>query len=87
MNYSCRFTDGKTVAQRNEMSYISRDMQEIPSGQRTSFIVCCTVSSTSVKTQIEMMIVEQRGNTSMIQTFFFYDTCIMEKKCEQTVKK
>lgn len=59
------------MALRNEMSYISHNMQEIPSGQRT-FIVFCTVSSTPVKTQIEIMMVEQRGNTSMIQTFFLW---------------
>lgn len=53
------------------MSYGSCGMQEMPSVQRTSSIVCCTVSSTPVKTQIEITMVEERGNASMIQTLFF----------------
>lgn len=55
MIYSEYSTDGKTMEQINEMSYISYIMQESPSHQRTSSIVCSTVSSTPVNSQNEIL--------------------------------
>lgn len=56
MIYSEYSTDGKTMEQINEMSYISYIMQESPSHQRTSSIVCSTVSSTPVNSQNEILL-------------------------------